>query len=124
MPVPLLTSALGLPGVVVGESFGSAGSFGIAVISLITMILGYGLLLVLWLFVFREKPAEKAARRNRVIADEREAALRAAGHPDNPGARHNDDRVDADGLVADESLPRHGRPLKIEPRPGPRFRRR
>jgi hypothetical protein len=108
--VPLLTSALGLPGVIADESFNAGSSFGIAVLSLISMVLGYGLLMVLWFYVFREKPEEKAARREREAA-----ALRAAQHPDNSTARR---------VVADETPPRYGRPLKIEPRTGPRFRRR
>jgi hypothetical protein len=120
VPVPLLSSALGVPGVIANESFGSTSSFAIAVLSLVTIVLGYALLMVLWFYVFREKPQEKEARRQREAA-----AMRAAGHPDNAVARGNDDdRVDAGRVVADESPPRHGRPLKIEPRMGTRFRRR
>jgi hypothetical protein len=104
-----MLGAAGRPGIVADEAFGPTGSFGIAVVSLISIVVGYGLLMVLWYYVFREKPEEKAARREREAA-----ALRAAAHPDNAAARRNDD----------EALARDGRRLKIEPRIGPPFRRR
>ena len=103
----LLASVPDVHGVFADDAFGTGGSTGIAVLALISMIGGYALLAALWIFVFREKPAEKRARRAR-----EEAAQRAAGQTSHAPASPREDTMS------------HGRPPEIERRAGGRFRRR
>lgn len=99
----------------------SASSSAIAAIALLSLGGGYALLAGLWIFVFREKPQERVARR------EREAALmrlhQSAMAPE-PGER-------AGGQASPDTAPPvqapstgHLRPLQIDRRRVSRFRRR
>jgi hypothetical protein len=57
--VHLLTLALTLPLALDGEAATSPNNTGIAIISVVSMALGYVVLFALWFFVFREKARTK-----------------------------------------------------------------
>ncbi len=99
----------------------SASSTAIAAIGVLSLVGGYVLLAALWVFVFREKPQERVARR------EREAALmrlhQSASAPDHSGRQPASSPADAD-VTADAPAAGHLRPLHIDRRRVSRFRRR
>lgn len=99
----------------------SASSTAVAAIGVLSLVGGYALLAALWVFVFREKPLERVARR------EREAALMSLHQstvaPEQSGRPAVSSSSDA-GMATDAPATGHLRPLHIDRRRVSRFRRR
>ena len=105
-----LLAALANPVALDGDS-GLGNNAAIAILGITSMVGGYLFLAALWYFVFRRSPEERSAEREAQQARER-AVL--AAQP-----------VEASGLEeGHEPAAVHGRRLKIDHSPTPRFRRR
>ncbi len=103
-----------LPVALGGDSI-APNSAAIAAIALASMVVGYLVLAGLWYFVFRRSPTEREAER--VSEAARAEAVRqwrpaTAAHPAE------------DVAPTAASGPAHPSPLRIDRKPGPRFRRR
>jgi len=99
----------------------SASSTAVAAISVLSLVGGYALLAALWIFVFREKPQERAARRDREAALMRLHQSASSAEPtERPAATSSP----AASPATEAPTTGHLRPLHIDRRRVKRFRRR
>lgn len=99
----------------------SASSTAVAVIGMLSLVGGYALLAALWVFVFREKPQERVARREREATLMRLYQSATAPAPsERPSAQSAPDTTPS----VEAPATGHLRPLHIDRRRVGRFRRR